>query len=114
MDELYELATIKKLDMLNLGTWYPLESKGHDPKRLLETVKLRIQLSGDFTISNDYKYFKRIVPQVERESGREITFSFEWRDINEVKFDYSHLPEPKLKTWTKKEREHLQGRRTDL
>lgn len=60
MDNEYSLKVLKSLDTLPIGTWYPFESKKHNSKDLMEVIKIRIDLSGDYLISNDYTHFKRI------------------------------------------------------
>lgn len=97
----YGLLTLKKLDTLPVGTWYPFESKNHNKDDLLEVVKLRIDLCKDFIISNDYKYFKRIIMRERGDMTGEITFKIEYDD-HLVQLPYDHLPEPKYTEESKK------------
>lgn len=111
----YQLKTLKNLDKLPVNTWYPFESKNHVAEELLEVVKLRIQLSGDYVISNDYKLFKRIeIPPPKEQIPRGIEIKLEWHpnsyELNEKE---RNLPDPVFRNLTKKEKEHYQSRRTD-
>lgn len=108
----YILKTLKNLNIINLdGKWYPFESKNHNSKDLLEVVKLRIDLSGDFIISNDYKYFRRINKINTEPYNNEINHFIEWRNQDDIVFDYSHLPEPVFKKYSKTEWDKLTGRK---
>lgn len=113
MDYLYQLRTLKNLDTLPTGTWYPFDSKNHIADELLDIVKLRIDLSGDFIISDDYKYFKRVerLPPKEqkKEYSGEITYKIEYLN-HLVQLPFDHLPEPKFKSYSKKEWDRLSGR----
>lgn len=114
MDYTYGLSTLQKLGTLPIGTWYPFDSKNHIKEELLELVKLRIDLSGDFKISEDYKYFKRIDrPSAKQEipNTDEITYKLEWReDTGQVTEKELNLPDPKLKYVDHKQWEKLKGR----
>lgn len=122
MDYEYGLKTLKQLDTLPIGKWYPFESSRHNMEDLKEIVELRISLSNDFIISSDGKLFKRIecplkMPKIESEfilpETDDITYKIEFRDQDTVEFDYSHLPDPVFRNISKKEREQYQARRTD-
>lgn len=95
--------------MLPVGTWYPFESKNHNKDDLLEVVKLRIDLSGDFIISNDYKYFKRVKLLDRSAYNGEMTYKIEF-DNHLVQLPYDHLPTDKIKAYNDKEWKLKKGR----
>lgn len=98
MEYEYGLKTIKALDKCELNKWYAFTQAKEKKDELLEVVKLRIDLSGDFMISNDYKCFKRIERTPPKEQKKEytgeITYTIEFKD-HLVQLPYDHLPEPK-------------------
>jgi len=113
MDELYELKTLKNLETLPIGTWYPFESKNHEKEKLLEVVKLRIRLCNDFLISNDYTHFKRIESVIEKLkdlSNSNITYTIEWREDTGELTEKERNLEPKIKPIDKKRWDKLTGR----
>lgn len=103
MDLEYGLKTLKNLDKAVLDKWYPFSKANERENDLLEVVKLRIELSGDFIISGDYKYFKKI-KQFNRELyNSEIKVKIEWReDTGEMNEVERNLPDPKFKPYDKK------------
>lgn len=48
------------LDTLPMQKWYDIDPNRSDYSDFKEMIKLRIDLKGDFTFSDDYKRFKRI------------------------------------------------------
>lgn len=113
MDELYELNTLKNLETLPIGTWYPFESKNHVKEKLLEVVKLRIRLCNDFLISNDYTHFKRIenaYSELKSPDSREITHSIQWREDTGQQTEKELNLEPKIKAIDDKKWQKLKGR----
>lgn len=111
----YEKYMFDNFDKMTINDkWYPFEGEKHDSEKLMSIVKLRIELYGDFIISNNYKTFKKVIPDKEiiKEMSRDITYSIQFKN-HLVQLDYSHLPDPVFKNITKKEREQYQARRTD-
>lgn len=109
----YQLKTIKALDTLPIGVWYPFKSKNHVAEELMEVVKLRIDLSGDYIISNDYTHFKR-TELPEKEPITEIKAFIEWKpnsyELNEYERNLQPVPTRSL---TKEQEKAYQARRTD-
>lgn len=111
----YGLKTIKALDKCELNKWYAFTQAKERKEDLLEVVKLRIDLSGDFRISNDYKCFKRIESPPPKEQNLnytgEITYLIEYHpDKGELNEKERNLPDPKFKSYTKKEWDQLSSR----
>lgn len=106
MDLEYGLKTLKNLDKALLNKWYPFSKANEKEDDLREVVDLRNKLSGDFSISSDGLYFKRIelpVIVAKIDNTRELSYTIEWREysgeLNEVE---RNLPEPKWKPYDKK------------
>lgn len=97
----YDLMVFKGLDNIPIdGKWLPFDKiKGYE-ETLLELVKIRIDVSRDFIISNDYKKFKKITPFVSPKFF-EMTYHIEFKKQKE-QYDYDHLPEPKYTEENKK------------
>lgn len=97
MEYEYGLKTIKALDKCELNKWYAFSQAKDKQEELLEVVKLRIDLSCDFKISNDYKCFKRIEVPAKQQNPNytgEITYTIDFSS-HLVQLPYDHLPEPK-------------------
>lgn len=115
MDLEYGLKTLKNLDKAVLEKWYPFSKAKERQDELLEIVKLRKELSGDFIISDDHKYFKRIEMPTERlkiPNTGEITYSIQWReDTGELTEKEKNLPDPEWKSYSKAQWDKLIGRK---
>lgn len=106
------------LDTLSVKSgWFNIQPNRNDLDRFIEVIKKRIDMIGDFEFNEDYTKFRRIesfsefIKRVDAIIPRgEIGCSIEFIDISEVTFDYSHLPEAKLKTYSSTEWNKKKGR----
>lgn len=96
------------------GQWIWLHTNRYGKELMTDFVKWRIDLYGDLEINEEYTKFRRIesckemLERLGHPTGAVAVMEF--RDISEVTFDYSHLPEPKIKTISSKEWEKKKGR----
>jgi len=114
MDETYAIKVLRSLDTLPIDQWYPFKSNNHAADKLMEVIKLRIDLSGDYLISNDYTHFKRIELPEKVPKSVEMTYKIEWKpnsyELNEFE---RNLPDFAPKKLTKEQDKAYQARRTD-
>lgn len=114
MDDTYAIKVLRSLDTLPIDQWYPFKSNNHTADKLLEVIKLRIDLSGDYLISNDYTHFKRIELPLKVSKSTEMTYEIGWKDnsyeLNEYERNLQPVPPRKL---TREQEKGYQARRTD-
>jgi|SRR5215217_7583284 len=106
---------LKKLGELPItGKWIWLHTNRHGKERMTELVKDRIETHGDLEINDEYTKFRRIesckqlLERIDNPKG--AFFTIEWHDQKEVEFNYDHLPEAQLKTYSSKEWDKKKGR----
>lgn len=87
-----------KIKELEANKWYNISPSRPDLEDFLQALQLSRELYQNVVISPNKSAFKRIrtYKDFEKtlESTIEITFVMEFRNIDEVEFDYSDLPEP--------------------
>jgi hypothetical protein len=102
------------LDKCEIDKWYWLHTNQYGKELMSDVVKLKIDNGGDFEFNEDYTKFRRIQPFHEYiaslDNPNGINIKFEFHNREDVFIDYSHLPEPKFRSYSKKEWEAALGR----
>lgn len=113
----YEQEMFENLDRISGFNWYTIQQDRKDKQFLIDAIKTRIDIKGDFEFNDEYTKFRRIEPFsefIKRVDGMftkgSIGYSIEWHDHKDVEFNYDHLPEAQLKTYSSKEWEKKKGR----